>query len=116
MSLAAGLILRRPMTGGFAAVGKPGHTINKRLVRKRRQFNSNQVARLHHASLDDDTHNARLTDESCRCGLEDVLEETGLERFDLAARIAEAGQLDDRFWTESKAGADRQLEQFNIPR
>lgn len=97
------------------SVDSSGHTINQWFARKRWQLNFDRVARLDNASMNDDAHNARFTYQSCRCGLEDVLEETKLEVFNLVAGITEAGKLGDRFWAESKPGASRQLQQINIP-
>jgi hypothetical protein len=86
-------------------------------VRFGRQINADPVTGLNLAAGEDDSHHACLANEiPVGIAIEDGREQSGLEVLDLAAGIAQSGDLDDGRTPDSQPRAGRKREDIEPPR
>ena len=81
-------------------------------VRRQWHYHSDTITRRHNAVCDHDCHYARLADDrAIERPVDHCLGQTALEMVELSARIAQAGQFDDRRRSKPQPRPRRHIEQ-----
>src|SRR3954470_14483811 len=83
-------------------------------MRRRRQLHLDAIAGTNDPAAQDNAHHASPAHDTRVGALDKVRAQSGLELVDLAAGIAQAGELDDGLGTNVKPRALRQAKQIEI--
>lgn len=86
-------------------------------MRQRRQFDSDRVVRLYHATCKNDGHDARLADQFAIGGaVQHSIQKPGLEILYLGAGVAQAGRFQNDFIADPDQRALGQTQQIDTAR